>query len=177
MLVIRPPVSDDVPLLKTLIHEVAKFEQAFVTEESLLRDGFGSQPKFRALIAEWNSQPVGYALFLDYYASFQGRGEQNRSLKSADGRVATAATRLEKNLVRRTLSETRLVENHRTLGSETALGTPEAPPLVKVNLLEPQALQQTADSGGSILLGRWQNSIGQRCFLQLTLRLLAHSRL
>jgi len=76
MLVIRPAVSDDVPLLKMLIHEFAKFEhdQAFVTEESLQRDGFGSQPKFRALIAEWNSQPVGYALFFDYYASFQGRG-------------------------------------------------------------------------------------------------------
>jgi GNAT superfamily N-acetyltransferase len=76
MLVIRPAVSDDVPLLKMLIHEFAKFEhdQAFVTEESLLQDGFGSQPKFRALIAEWNSHPVGYALFFDYYASFQGRG-------------------------------------------------------------------------------------------------------
>ena len=61
---------------KVLIHEFAEFEhdQAFVTEESLLRDGFGSLPKFRALIAEWNSQPAGYALFFDYYASFQGRG-------------------------------------------------------------------------------------------------------
>ena len=76
MLLIRPAVPDDVPLLKMLIHEFAEFEhdQAFVTEESLLRDGFGSQPKFRTLIAEWNSQPAGYALFFDYYASFQGRG-------------------------------------------------------------------------------------------------------
>jgi GNAT superfamily N-acetyltransferase len=76
MHLIRPAVPNDVPLLKTLIHEFAEFEhdQAFVTEESLLGDGFGSQPKFRALIAEWNSQPAGYALFFDYYASFQGRG-------------------------------------------------------------------------------------------------------
>ena len=76
MLLIRPAVPDDVPLLKLLIHEFAEFEhdQAFVTEESLLRDGFGSQPRFRALIAEWNSQPAGYALFFEYYASFQGRG-------------------------------------------------------------------------------------------------------
>jgi GNAT superfamily N-acetyltransferase len=76
MLLIRPAVPDDVPLLTMLIHEFAEFEhdQAFVTEEGLLRDGFGSQPKFRALIAEWNSQPAGYALFYDHYASFQGRG-------------------------------------------------------------------------------------------------------
>jgi GNAT superfamily N-acetyltransferase len=76
MLSIRPAVADDVPLLKMLIHEFAEFEhdQAFVTEDSLRQDGFGSQPKFRALIAEWNSQPVGYALFFEYYASFQGRG-------------------------------------------------------------------------------------------------------
>jgi len=76
MLLIRPAAAEDVPLLNMLIHEFAEFEhdQAFVTEESLLRDGFGSQPKFRALIAEWNSQPAGYALFFDYYASFQGRG-------------------------------------------------------------------------------------------------------
>lgn len=76
MLLIRPAVPQDVPLLKMLIHEFAGFErdQAFATEESLLRDGFGLQPKFRALIAEWNSQPVGYALFFDYYASFQGPG-------------------------------------------------------------------------------------------------------
>jgi len=76
MLLIRLAVADDVPLLKMLIQEFAEFEhdQALVTEESLLRDGFGSQPKFRALIAEWNSQPAGYALFFEYYASFQGRG-------------------------------------------------------------------------------------------------------
>jgi GNAT superfamily N-acetyltransferase len=76
ILSIRPAVLDDVPLLKTLIHELAEFErdQVFVSEANLLRDGFGPQPKFRALIAEWDSQPAGYALFFDCYASFQGRG-------------------------------------------------------------------------------------------------------
>jgi hypothetical protein len=76
MLLIRPAVRDDVPLLKMLIHEFAEFEhdQALVTEDNLLRDGFGSQPKVRVLIAEWNSQPAGNALFFEYCASFQGRG-------------------------------------------------------------------------------------------------------
>jgi len=75
VLSIRTAVLDDVLLLKTLIHEFAEFERdrAFVTEETLLRDGFGSHPMFRALIAEWDTQPVGYALFFDCYASFQGR--------------------------------------------------------------------------------------------------------
>ena len=64
MLSIRPAVAHDVALLKTLIHEFAEFEhdRAFITEEGLLRDGFGASPKFRALVAEWDSQPAGYAL-------------------------------------------------------------------------------------------------------------------
>jgi len=38
-----------------------------------VRDGFGAMPKFRALIAEWEGQPAGYALFFEFYSSFQGR--------------------------------------------------------------------------------------------------------
>jgi len=34
-----------------------------ITEVDLVRDGFGPQPKFRALIAEWEGQAAGYALF------------------------------------------------------------------------------------------------------------------
>jgi GNAT superfamily N-acetyltransferase len=76
MLSIRPAVAEDVPLLKTLIHEFAAYErlEAFITEEQLLRDGFGPQPKFRILLAQWDQEPAGYALFFDYYSSFRGRG-------------------------------------------------------------------------------------------------------
>ncbi len=76
MLSIRPAVRDDASLLKTLVHEFAEFERdrASITEETLLRDGFGPRPKFRALIAEWNSAPAGYALFFDYYSTFRGPG-------------------------------------------------------------------------------------------------------
>jgi GNAT superfamily N-acetyltransferase len=74
MLSIRPAVASDAALLKTLIHEFAEFEhdRASITEEALLRDGFGPRPRFRTLIAEWNSQAVGYALFFDYYSTFRG---------------------------------------------------------------------------------------------------------
>ncbi len=38
-----------------------------------MHDGFSNRPKFRVLIAEWDTQPAGYALFFNYYSSFQGR--------------------------------------------------------------------------------------------------------
>ena len=75
MLSIRPAEVSDVPLLNILIHEFAEFERLpiTVTEEDLLRDGFGEQPRFRVLMAEWNGQPAGYAIFFDYYSTFDGR--------------------------------------------------------------------------------------------------------
>jgi GNAT superfamily N-acetyltransferase len=75
MLSIRPADASDVPTLNSLIHELADFERlpAAVNEAGLLRDGFGEAPKFRALLAEWEGQPAGYALFFDYYSSFEGR--------------------------------------------------------------------------------------------------------
>ena len=73
MLLIRAGHAGDVPLLRTFIREFAAYEnlQATVTEASLLRDGFGDQPRFRVLIAEWDGQPAGYALFFDYYSTFE----------------------------------------------------------------------------------------------------------
>ena len=77
MLLIRPATIDDVPLLNTMVHELADFErlshEAVVTEEDLARDGFGLHPKFRGVIAEWNGEPAGYALFFEFYSTFQGR--------------------------------------------------------------------------------------------------------
>jgi GNAT superfamily N-acetyltransferase len=75
MLSLRHAGPSDVSLLKMLIHEFAAFERlpVVVTEADLLRVGFGERPKFRALIAEWDAQPAGYALFFDYYSTFHGR--------------------------------------------------------------------------------------------------------
>jgi GNAT superfamily N-acetyltransferase len=75
MLSIRSAHAGDVPMLKTLIQEFAAFEhdQAPVTEAGLLRDGFSASPKFRVLMAEWAGQAAGYALFFDYYSTFEGR--------------------------------------------------------------------------------------------------------
>jgi GNAT superfamily N-acetyltransferase len=77
MLTIRSATRDDAPRLLALIRELATYEkkrhQAVVTEDDLHRDGFGAQPKFRMLIAEWQGEPVGYASFFYFYSTFQGR--------------------------------------------------------------------------------------------------------
>ncbi|HZP16612.1 MAG TPA: GNAT family N-acetyltransferase [Terriglobales bacterium] len=77
MLNIHPATRDDVPQLLTLIRALAAYERkadkAVVTEADLFRDLFGPNPKFRALIAEWDREPAGYASFFYFYSTFQGR--------------------------------------------------------------------------------------------------------
>jgi GNAT superfamily N-acetyltransferase len=75
MLSIRPAVAGDVAILNTLVHEFAEFERLPIaaTEAGLLRDGFSDAPKFRVLMAEWEGEAAGYALFFGYYSSFEGR--------------------------------------------------------------------------------------------------------
>jgi GNAT superfamily N-acetyltransferase len=76
MLSIRPAQPADVPSLLTLIRELAEFEKLTVrnSEEILLRDGFGPDPRYRALIAEWDGQLAGYAFFFPFYSTFAGPG-------------------------------------------------------------------------------------------------------
>ncbi|HWF39079.1 MAG TPA: GNAT family N-acetyltransferase [Candidatus Acidoferrales bacterium] len=77
MLSIRPATIKDVSVLNTMVHELAEYDrlghEALVTAEDLARDGFGAHPKFRALIAEWENETAGYALFFEFYSTFQGR--------------------------------------------------------------------------------------------------------
>src|SRR6476661_2795759 len=78
MLLIRAATVNDVPLLLRFFRELAEYERqpgaVVITEEALIRDGFGSQPKFRGLIAEWEGQAIGYALFFGFYSSWKGSG-------------------------------------------------------------------------------------------------------
>jgi GNAT superfamily N-acetyltransferase len=77
MLSIRAATVEDVKLLRELIRELAAYEneldQVLITEADLARDGFGPQPKFRALLAYWDQEPAGYALFFDFYSTWRGR--------------------------------------------------------------------------------------------------------
>ena len=78
MLLIRPAVVSDVSLLLRFSREFAEFERqpeaVVMKEETLTRDGFGPQPKFRSLIAEWDGEAIGYALFFGFYSSWKGSG-------------------------------------------------------------------------------------------------------
>lgn len=78
MLLIRPATVNDAALLRTLIRELAEFERELdfcvIEEADLARDGFGPNPKFRALIAESDGQPAGYAVFFGYYSTWAGSG-------------------------------------------------------------------------------------------------------
>jgi GNAT superfamily N-acetyltransferase len=78
MLLIRPATIHDVPVLRTMIRELAEFEQLLdlvkITEEELARDAFGKNPKFRGLIAEWDGQVAGYAVVFGYYSTWAGPG-------------------------------------------------------------------------------------------------------
>jgi GNAT superfamily N-acetyltransferase len=77
MLSIRAATINDVTLLRTLIRELAEYEkeldQVLITEAELARDGFGPEPKFHVLLAYWDREPVGYALFFDVYSTWRGR--------------------------------------------------------------------------------------------------------
>jgi GNAT superfamily N-acetyltransferase len=77
MLSIRSATVNDAALLATMILELAEYErlagEAAVTPESIARDGFGPNPKFRAVIAELDGKAAGYAVFFEFYSTFQGR--------------------------------------------------------------------------------------------------------
>jgi GNAT superfamily N-acetyltransferase len=76
-LLIRPATIRDAATLNLLIRELAEFEhllqETSVTEEDIVRDGFGDNPKFRAIIAEYKGQPAGYAIMFEFYSTFRGR--------------------------------------------------------------------------------------------------------
>lgn len=77
MLRLRPATAADVPLLLQLIRELAAYERApdavVATEASLLRDGFGPEPRYRATLAEWQGEPVGFALWFLNYSTWLGQ--------------------------------------------------------------------------------------------------------
>lgn len=79
MLSIRAATAADVPLLSQLIHELAEYEHepgAVLPQEQLLQDGFGPEPKLRAILAEDedSGQAAGYAVFFPCYSTWTGSG-------------------------------------------------------------------------------------------------------
>ncbi len=77
MLCIRPAEDKDISLIVQLIRDLAEYErepdQAVATEHDIRRDGFSGNPKFRVLIAEWDGEAAGFALFFYNYSTWLGR--------------------------------------------------------------------------------------------------------
>lgn len=77
MLSIRKATQADAFLMLDFIRRLAEYERepnaVIATEEGLVRDGFGPQPKYRCLIAEWDGQPAGFALFHYNYSTWRGQ--------------------------------------------------------------------------------------------------------
>ncbi len=77
MLTIRKATRADASLILEFIRGLAQYERepnaVVATEADLVRDGFGPNPKYRCVIAEWDSQPAGFAFFFYHYSTWRGR--------------------------------------------------------------------------------------------------------
>jgi GNAT superfamily N-acetyltransferase len=73
---IRPATPADIPTILRFIRELATYERApdavVATEADLLRDGWGSTPRFKAIIAEADAAPAGFALYFTTYSTWRG---------------------------------------------------------------------------------------------------------
>lgn len=75
---IRKGVPTDIPQVLGLIKELALYEKAPLevtnTEEDMLRDGFGSDPAYRLLVADMAGRVVGMAIYFIKYSTWKGKG-------------------------------------------------------------------------------------------------------
>ncbi len=74
---IRSATADDAALLLDLIRGLAAYEKApdavIATEADLREHGFGASPRFEALLAFLDGEPVGLALFYANFSTWRGR--------------------------------------------------------------------------------------------------------
>ena len=74
---IRNARPEDIPLILSFIKELAQYEKlshAVVATEELLRNHlFGPYPKAEVIIASYDGEDVGFALFFHNFSTFVGR--------------------------------------------------------------------------------------------------------
>lgn len=74
---IRAATEDDVPLILSLIKELAEYEklshEVVATEEALRDSLFGERPVAEVLIGELANEPAAFALFFHNFSTFLGR--------------------------------------------------------------------------------------------------------
>lgn len=76
-MVLRDANPADAAEIVALVRELALYEKepdaAVLTEADILRDGFGHEPYFRCIMAEWDGQMAGFALYFFQYSTWEGR--------------------------------------------------------------------------------------------------------
>ena len=74
---IRKGEKEDMHGVLALIKELAVFEKepdaVLITEEDLIRDGFGTNPLFQVFVAEVEKEIVGIALYYYRYSTWKGK--------------------------------------------------------------------------------------------------------
>ena len=75
--VIREATPADAALILSFIRALAEFERApdavTATEEGLIRDGFGPNPFYYCVIAEYEGRAAGFAFYFFNYSTWMGR--------------------------------------------------------------------------------------------------------
>ena len=71
---IREAITADVPLILEFIKALAEYERLSdlveATEETVRETLFGPHPYAEVLLADWNGEPAGFALFFNHYSTF-----------------------------------------------------------------------------------------------------------
>ncbi|MBL7996262.1 GNAT family N-acetyltransferase [bacterium] len=74
---IKNAQENDIPLILTFIKELAHYEKlahvVVATEENLREHLFGANPKAEVVLAYFENEPVGFALFFHNFSTFVGR--------------------------------------------------------------------------------------------------------
>lgn len=74
---LRPATPDDVPLITSLIHELAEYEQlahSCVADDASVRENlFGERPAAEVVLSFIEDEPAGFALFFENYSTHLSR--------------------------------------------------------------------------------------------------------
>lgn len=77
MLQLRPAEAGDSATILRFIQELAEYEklrhECVATEADIVEHLFGVRPKAEAVLAEWDGEAVGFALFFHNFSTFLGK--------------------------------------------------------------------------------------------------------
>jgi GNAT superfamily N-acetyltransferase len=74
---IAPAGERDVPVILNFIRQLAEYEKlshlVIATEGDIYEHVFGTNPVAEVLLAHWNAEPVGFALYFRNFSTFLGQ--------------------------------------------------------------------------------------------------------